>query len=517
MSGLTAVNELTTLQAACWLCLLLFCVLYGLRALWRPVEMLAAPLLVAVGMVAVGIGSRLGEPPWAVARFLDPDHYSRYLVLSVLATAAFALGFSGGRALPLRAAEPAGEPPAWTLRAWAALVVLGGLLAQAVFVARSGGFTAFYSAQHGNAGAWEETSAYLYLLPLSLFPALYLLCADRLRNRDQGKAIGLLTATALAFLLFQGIVFGNRADVIRLVLIGGSLFLLFREPSRANLLAAGLLAVMGLAVVSVLPMLREALHLGAEVSVAEALARGAEVNPDVTGNTLFFAAAVVGVADAKGVLDGGFAWLYPFVGMVPRALWPGKPYVGAWSIPYDGLIQPFIDWELALGSAPTGVADAFLRFGWLSPLAWLVLGGVGGRLWRRCLERRTILSVGLLIGYLLALVYVVLQDYVAAFYQWMFFVAPLGGLAALQRLAALLGAGAPLAAAEADEHDERAAWPPGRGLGEVRPLPCGPAPGGRVGGDRPPWPRDLDRGPDLWLGAGDGRARLSPPHPPFGA
>ena len=518
-----ATLPLTTLQGAAWLFLVLVAVLYGLLALWRPVQMLAAPLLVAVGMIAVGICGLLGEPAWAVARFMRPDHYDLYLLLSILDTAAFVLGFEALRHLPLRARGEARDPPRRLLRLWAVVVVAAGFLAQTVFVLRSGGFAAFYASQHGTAGAWEETSAYLYLLPLALFPALYLLLADR-RHRPghaapQGRIAGLLALLVLAFLLFQGIVFGNRADMIRLALIFAALLLLLREPGHADLLKAGLLALLGIAAVAVLPLLRDALHLGAEVGMAEALANATEIHPDVTGNTLYFAAAIVGVADARGVTDGGFAWLYPFVGMIPRALWPEKPYGAEWSINYEALLAPFVDWELAPGSAPTGIADAFLRFGWFSPLAWLVLGTIGGRLWRRTLERRTILAVGGLIGYLLALVYVVLQDFPAAFYQWLFFVAPLGGLALLERLAAVLGttpaASAAIRAQEASEHDGKAGRPGGRGLRAVRPLPLCPARGGGPGRDRPHRPRDLDRGPDLCLGAGAGRARLRAAHAAF--
>lgn len=504
--------SLTTPQAGCWLFLLLAALLYGLQALRRPAWMLAPPLLLAVGMMAIGIGGWLGEPAWAVARFLRPDHYSRYLVLACLGLAAFALGFEGARCLPLPDRPPAPLPPA-ALRLWATLVVVGGFLAQGLFVARSGGFVAFYSAQHGNAGAWEETSAYLYLLPLALFPALYLLLADRLRQgRRQGVALGLLGLATLAFLTFQGIVFGNRADMIRLALIFSALLLLVREPSRADLLKAGALALLAMAAVAVLPYLRDALHLGAEVSVAEALEAAADANPDVSGSTLFFASAVIGVADAKGVMDGGLAWLYPFIGLVPRGLWPGKPYSAEWSINYGELISPFIDWELAFGSAPTGVADAFLRFGWLSPLAWLVLGAMGGRLWRRATERRGILPVGLLIGFLLAVTYAALQDFVSAFYQWLFFTAPLGGLAVAARLATALGA-AP-GEEGIDGKRERAAWPGGGGVRAFRPLPPRPAAGGGGGRGRSSGPRDLNRGPNLRLGAGRGRAGLQDAHPP---
>ena len=126
--------------------------------------------------------------------------------------------------------------------------------------------------------------------------------------------------------------------------------------------------------------------------------------------------------------DFGFGWLVNLVKFVPRFLWPTKHQVfGQWFINPVTLAEKTTRWSVAFGSAPGGVADAFVRFSWLAPIVWFLFGVWGGRLRKKALKSRSVLSVGYLMAYLIGLIYWITQDFSGAFAGWLYFVVPLWG------------------------------------------------------------------------------------------
>lgn len=423
---------MTTGMLAAWSMLVAVILAYGFRALKRPFALLAPPLLVAVGFSALAIASYLSEPYWALHLFLKPQDYARYLLLTALAMGLFVAAFELGRGLGYGSARPRAEIPRELLSAWTILLMGMGMAAQAYFIVLSGGFVAFYSAPHGSGAAWESTSAYIYNLPILLFPAIYLVFADRVLRGGWHGPVVLAALGVLALVAFQTVAFGNRGDTIRLMLITATLLLAFKERSLASLFVSGLVLAAGITAVSLFPYLRSALHLDAEHTASEALGALFETHSQVSGNTLFVGAAFIAVIDARDTFNHGLSWIYFFVNFVPRFLWADKPY--GLGLNWWTLMDQHTEWEVAMGSAAGGVADAFFQFGWFSPLVWLVAGFAGGRIWARLEARRDIVSGGYLVGFLVGLTYAVLQDFPQGARFWVYFSVPIWALDVLSRL-----------------------------------------------------------------------------------
>jgi hypothetical protein len=237
---------------------------------------------------------------------------------------------------------------------------------------------------------------------------------------------------------FDAFVFGSRGDTIRLflLLLLPPLFLAgrVRPVRRLRILLATAVAMTA---VLLYPHLRDAVHLGAEKSLVQAVsevfaAPAVSLDPArMTGHELFYAAAVVETASARDAYDYGFGWAYPFVNLVPRAWWPDKPYAPEWWIDRARLAQQHAGWAVAGGAAPTGVADAFLGFSWLSVAVWLAFGWWGGAIWARATATNGVLDVACLWAFLMIAVYFVNQSFHAAWHAWLFHMVPLWFLSSL--------------------------------------------------------------------------------------
>jgi hypothetical protein len=318
------------------------------------------------------------------------------------------------------------------VRSYAVALIGIGFAAQAAFIARSGGFLAYYGAPHGSAGAWADTSAYLYSLSLFMFPAMCLLCGLLVRHGLPGWSAPIALLAAVLYSAFDAFVFGSRGDTIRLflLLLLPSLFLAgrVRAVRRLRILLATAVAMTA---VLLYPHVRDAVHLGAEKSLVQAVSEvfaqpAVSLDPSrMTGHELFYAAAVIEAASARDAYDYGFRWAYPFVNLVPRAWWPDKPYAPEWSIDRARLVQQHAGWVVAGGASTTGVADAFLAFSWLSVAVWLAFGWWGGAIWARATAANGVLDVACLWAFLMIAVYFVNQGYIAAWHAWLFHMVPL--------------------------------------------------------------------------------------------
>jgi hypothetical protein len=111
--------------------------------------------------------------------------------------------------------------------------------------------------------------------------------------------------------------------------------------------------------------------------------------------------------------------------VIPRRWWPEKPYVGEFSIDNQLLVWRNFGWVPTEGAAPTGLADAFIRFSWASPIVWAAIGWIGGRLFHTARLRRDAMSVSYFCCYLVGLTYMVTQDLNAAIYSSLFMAIPL--------------------------------------------------------------------------------------------
>jgi hypothetical protein len=428
---------LTVYHYCFWFFLLGAAVSQGLRVLRDARKALSPYTIVIFGFVFLYVISYLALDSESKASYLSSTGYLVVLAMACLSSMFFYLGFHiGGRGSSLGRLRMLS---ARTTKVFAILLVGIALSGWFVFVSRTGSILEFYSAVHGEAGKWTESSAYLYDLRLFLFPGLFWLFILYLYRQASRPLTSIMVATAL-FLVVEAWLIGNRGDWLRLMVLAGVPLLLLdvpRVPMKRGVVLV-MMAIIGIIVLT--PYLRVATHLGSDVDVLEE-ARSAltSYNPLAgstpgEGNELIVASAVLQSARDLGVIDYGLAWLHPVVNFVPRFIWQDKPYYTEWSVNIWELVQKSQGWIVAVGATETGVADAFLRFGWLSPLVWTPLGFWGGRLYRRVCEAQNPVLAGYLTAYLLGLIYMITQGFKAAFYAWFFFFVGIYGMQLLHRL-----------------------------------------------------------------------------------
>jgi hypothetical protein len=237
---------------------------------------------------------------------------------------------------------------------------------------------------------------------------------------------------AVAVLTFEAVNFGNRGDLIRLFLVFAAPYTLIRRPSAGRMIPVIAGAVAAIIAVLLFPYARDALHLGSDRSIAEAIrdsARAVDEMGDWSGDELFFAsAALAGVRDL-GTLEWGVRWTVPFMNFVPRQIWPEKHlFFGSMLLSAHDLAGMSGRISIADGSAYTGVLDGFFQIGWSCPVIWIVMGHFAGIRWRRVLAKPDIYEIGRYLAVFVGIVYWLTQDFRAAFYPWLFFNLPLWAL-----------------------------------------------------------------------------------------
>jgi hypothetical protein len=397
------------------------------RFLVDPRELCSPLTVVAGGFVGLYVASYYFTSDHDRDAFLTVDGYFTLLLLAVLAEYALWAGFVLGSAVATRRELPFHRP---TVCRYGVALIGAGLAARAVFIQKSGGFLAFFGAPHGAGGIWADTSAYLYALSTLMFPAMCLLGGMWVRDGLPGALPRVAFLGGLLYCAFEAFVFGNRGDTIRLflLLLLPPLFLARRlHVSRRSILMA---TAGALSVVLLFPYLREALYLGAEKSLVEAVSDvfaepTVSLDPaKVTGQELFYAAALVAGTRERGIYDYGYTCIYPFINLVPRAWWPDKPYFRDWSI-QPQLVKQSAGWTVAGGAATTGVADAFSSFSWFSLIVWLLGGWWGGMTWRRATTTNSVIDVACLWAFLMIAVFFVTQGYIAAWHAWLFHMVPI--------------------------------------------------------------------------------------------
>ncbi len=398
------------------------------RFLADPRELFSPKTVVSGGFVGLYVASYYFVSSDDREAFMTVDGYFNLLLLAALAEYAFWIGFTLGNGTETPRSRPFHGQ---TARCYALALIGIGFVAQTAFIVKSGGFAAFYGAPHGAGGAWASTSAYLYSLSGFMFVAMCLLWAMLVRAGLRGLLARMAFLAALIYSAFTAFAFGNRGDTIRLFLLLAlpPLFLAGRMRVRRGTIL--LATAVTMTAVLLFPYLRGALYLGAEKSLVQAvgdLLVDEAVSPGrskVSGQELFYAAAVVEAASEQEGYDFGYAWIYPFINLIPRAWWPDKPYHSDWSINRRQLVQQYAGWTVAGGAATTGIADAFLDFSWFSIVVWLIFGWWGGVIWRRATTTNCAIDVACLWAFLVMAVYFVTQGYDAAWHAWLFCMVPI--------------------------------------------------------------------------------------------
>lgn len=361
--------------------------------------------------------------------YLNSDYYPILSLLAVLSALAFAFGFSKGNLLRHGTRKLVASNTSHTRSATvvsSAFAVIG-MLSWVYFIAKSGGVSAVYGSVHGEGGAWETTSAYIYRAKWFLYPAIFIAMFDYLLA-GRKPIVLLWLMCMLLFVALDAYWLGSRGAWIRIFLVIyvpmtiSGLFSRFRRSAMFVLGGALVLLVL------LLPYVRHATMLGANETVVDAISDAFAGSNVLSGSThagvgqeLNVAAAVVHAFSTNESFMLGTAWIYPIINFVPRVVWPSKPYYYDWVVNLEVVVWKSDGWVIGLGSAMTGLADGFSQFGFLSVFFWALLGYWGGRLWVQARSTADMAAWGHLLAFLIGLVYFVTQDFKAGFYGWFFF------------------------------------------------------------------------------------------------
>lgn len=412
--------------------ILLIAVYQAISAGVEPRELLSPLSLVAFGFSWFYVGMYYALPDTVRTLYINPTGYRILITLALFSLVAFAVGFGLGKQRKYPANHHRPVDPRLALR-FAVILLVVAFLLWTTFIEISGGYLHFYSAIHGHAGRWAQTSAYIYTWKLFLYPAvfiIYLAYLDRMA-KPWHKALLLLS---LAYLVADAYLMGSRGAWVRLmvVLAVPRLYLHTRRHLSRRAIYALVPAIAALILVT--PFIRNYTAIGKHhranlfdlatnvLSSRDVLVGG------VIGNELVVGTGLVTGAEQTGTVEYGLDWLGPLINFIPRQLYPEKSHLLSY-VDYRALIAKGMGAVPAGGAAFTGVPGTFLEFNWLAPLAWLAFGWWGGLRYRAARSHPDWVNGGYLAAYLIGLVYLVTQGFGAAFYGWFYFAAAIWGMA----------------------------------------------------------------------------------------
>ena len=400
----------------CFVTAVYFCLL-SWRNLFSPV------LLISVVFPFLYVVSHIFMSDEVKGSFLLESSYQRLISLATAAFLAYAFGYFTlpSRREPRSIRLPSTSPLIVAVLFWISFA--GWLL----FLQRSGGFFTFYSSVHGAAGAWESSSAYLYYQEYFIIIWTGFLWWIFLHGGYLTTFCKVTMFVGAAGMLAHVWFTGDRGNAIYFALFF-FLPIIIWQARRPFLNTSMLVWVYGpilAGCIVLFPHIRHATPWGSELSLHEAL-KSIERSPlegsGAFGSEVYVAAAVIEAARQQRVYDFGRGWLRPIVNFVPRAVWPEKP---GWfgSVDTLELARATLGVPIAIGAAPTGLADAFVRFGWLAPIAFFFFGCWGRRVWDRAWTDRDFTSLLFLLAYMNGFKHFLLQGFNLAFYYWLFPVA----------------------------------------------------------------------------------------------
>jgi hypothetical protein len=411
--------------------ILLMALYQALSAGAKPRELLSPLSVVAFGFSWFYVGMYYALPATSRGLYINPTGYRILITVALLSLVAFAAGFGLGKRRRYPADKHRSVDPRLALR-FAVILLVVAFSLWTTFIEISGGYLHFYSAIHGHAGRWAQTSAYIYTWKLFLYPAvfvIYLAYLDRMAKPWHGAVLLL----SFAYLAADAYLMGSRGGWVRLMIVLAVPRLYLHTRRHLSRRAIYVLVPAIAALILVTPFIRNYTAIGKHhrtdlfklasniLSSRDVLVGG------VIGNELVVGTGLVTGAAQTATVGYGLDWLQPLINFIPRQIYPEKGHILS-HVDRTALITKGMGAVPAGGSAFTGVPDTFLEFKWLAPLAWLAFGWWGGLRYRAVLSCPDWVNGGYLAAYLIGLVYLVTQGFGAAFYGWFYFAAAIWGM-----------------------------------------------------------------------------------------
>lgn len=433
-----------------------FVFFYGLKGLKNQHWLFCPPMIISFLIANSLVADYYQYEPDSRMLFLDDNFYIMTLAYTALCLTLMHIGFSKGyyssKIGTLDARNHTADISNSTVIWYVTVVAAFGYAGHFYLTSQSGGLANYYSHAHGSAGAYTAVSAYVYSLSSFLWPALLIgYVAWKKNERKKSTYLLFLVVLIGLSLLAHTLLFGNRNGIIRFVLILGIIFTFVERKKISVSPSIVILVIMSYFIVKFMPYFRENLHIGAEVGIwralqnlldgkAELLTQGAILEQKLAGghyfvgDELFVNVAIVQSAWESGTYDYGARYIFPILNMVPRFLWPEKPYLATFGVDHSELIFSVTGWYPGAGAAYSAVGHSFLSFSWFGCIAWLAVGFLSGRLFRNALVSPTLTRIGFLAAILIGSVYWATQAFVAFYFHTLVMALPFIGLNIVEKM-----------------------------------------------------------------------------------
>ncbi len=125
---------------------------------------------------------------------------------------------------------------------------------------------------------------------------------------------------------------------------------------------------------------------------------------------IFGSAMIATVRDEQSYEYGGF--LYNIgVRFLPKEIFDKSELFTEWNnTHYTSRVGAHGGFEVTGGAAPTGFANLFVEFGWVSPVVWLLLGYLTRVLYVRATRGAQLSAIAYLVAFFIVLLYLITQD-----------------------------------------------------------------------------------------------------------
>ena len=281
-----------------------------------------------------------------------------------------------------------------------------GLLLWCYFLHISGGFGNFYGSVKGVAGAWEQTTAWVYSGPYFVLSGISCLIFSTNRQRRTSIGLSFWLAVFILSMTVHGILGGRRSIVFVLGAVLVTSWMLSRGARPAAWKCVCGILVLSFLMLAVL-IYRPALHLN--TSLEEFAARDMDdvsrnTYAPTEGNEFAVHAAVLATVDQLGKygLSQRHLWRLVFH-PIPGKVWPGKAALlqSTGSVTAKDM-SVVVGWYPTSGSACGAVADLYREWGIFSVVLWFLLGVIGARLYVRAREPGRSVTSGIIYTSMLA-------------------------------------------------------------------------------------------------------------------
>lgn len=251
-----------------------------------------------------------------------------------------------------------------------------------IFVGSYGGYLVQAEREAGTID-YKNTSAYIYLSFYVGYPglALCLWVASKSREAERRLLFG-FTLTALAIFLYPHVSYLRRGPTFPAIM----LLLLVppiatKKPPNRTLYLGGVVGL-GIVMLAYLPLRKVIIYnegtwdeAFAELSLTEAVT---ERGKDIFDNEYVNNCHMIEALAANGKYQFGSGHGSLLLHWVPKSIWKGKPALGEGIYTYEELFYDVAKSAgielLGGGAAAGGVADAFVQYGFLTPLFFCLLG-----------------------------------------------------------------------------------------------------------------------------------------------